>query len=71
MYVIMTPTGYVAGFDRTFGIVQTTDDPAYMKSWKRKGDATRFLNRYSDAGYGMSKDTARVEFIEGYIAVLG
>lgn len=60
MFVINTPIGYVHGFSNTHQCVQVTNTLGLAKQWKRKIYADKFLAKYSNAGYGLSSDTAKV-----------
>lgn len=59
MFVITTPAGVVAGFTRSHGgMVQVTNDKAYMKVFKTREAANKFIEKYADAGYGLGSKTA-------------
>jgi hypothetical protein len=50
---------YVAGFNGEHQVV-VRGDKDHAKVFLTRGGAERFVNRYSDAGYGMDKDSTEV-----------
>lgn len=50
---------YVAGFSRAYG-VQFTSEISYAKKFKTKRAAEKFIEKYSGAGYGLTKDMVEI-----------
>jgi hypothetical protein len=51
---------FVAGFDSQMYIVQTTRGLEYAKTWKTARAAEKFVQKYADAGYGLTADMVEV-----------
>lgn len=60
-FLIRTNVGLVAGVDRLMCIVQLEDEPAEAKPFRSRLDAQAFINRYGDAGFGLTKADCRIE----------
>lgn len=57
-YVVKTGDKYVAGFNRSVSVVSRTDDVRHAKQFKSRKAAQKFIDTYSDAGYGFASATA-------------
>lgn len=51
---------YVAGFQSLYQIVQKTTDLSYAKGFRTEKAAQRFIDQYSDCGYGLESDSAYI-----------
>jgi hypothetical protein len=60
-FYIELPCGKVRGFSRAHQCVQITKDPKYVLKFNSKPIAQKFIDTYSDAGYGMSAETAVIK----------
>ena len=60
MYIIQDHVGYVAGYDATFQIIQSTLDPHYAKPFATQAAAQAYIDRYADAGYGLTREHAKI-----------
>jgi len=56
MFAIKIGDDFVHGFSKTHQIVQLTNCEGLAKTWKHKVYAEKFLAKYGDAGYGISKN---------------
>jgi hypothetical protein len=59
MFVIESNTGIVSGFLRKHQIVQVTDSPEYFKKFKTENAATKWAEKYANAGYGLGSFTVK------------
>ena len=61
MFVIQLKDGhFIYGLEATFQIVQWTKHRGDAAVFKTEAAAWRFINRYTDAGYGLTKDDCQV-----------
>lgn len=60
MFIISFHRGFVAGFSRAMQVVQSTSEKSHAKTFRTEVAAQKFINTYSNAGYGMAKEDCTI-----------
>ncbi len=55
IFAIKTNIGFVSGLNRSMLMIDITENPRYIKTFKTEASAKKYAEKYSNAGYGLTK----------------
>jgi hypothetical protein len=59
-FVVKTNVGFLTGNRNNPGETTQATHPQYVKVWRSRAQAQKWIDRHVDAGYGLNSDTAEV-----------